>query len=299
MKKKCKTIGIVLRPRNSHDLSVVLQALFPWLQHRSIKVLLSKQEKERLEQLIQTTAGVTFVSDDDLFRDADLIVGLGGDGTLLGIARRAPENSAPIFGVNVGHLGFIAEFSKNEFYHQLEDVLDGKYSLIKFPVFQVEISKKEQSWYNDMFLNDIVVSKNTISRPFAFSTYLKSEHIFDMSGDGVIVSSPLGSTAYSLAAGGPIIPPDVEALVITPICPHGLTHRPLVVSNKQEIIIKLASISESVTLTLDGQKAVSVDRWDTISIKKCENRMISFVKNENKSYFNTLKDKFYHGIKAT
>ncbi|MEK6625354.1 MAG: transposase, partial [Bdellovibrionota bacterium] len=126
----------------------------------------------------------------------------------------------------------------------------------------------------------------------------KNEHIFDMSGDGLIVSSPLGSTAYSLAAGGPIIPPDVEALVLTPICPHGLTHRPLVVSNKEEIIIKLSQTSESVTLTLDGQKAISMDRWDTVTIKKCDKKVISFVKNEKKSYFNTLKEKFYHGIKA-
>ncbi|MBI2521510.1 MAG: NAD(+)/NADH kinase [Bdellovibrio sp.] len=298
MQKKASHVGIILRPRNSHDLSITLQALFPWLQRRLVKILISEQEKLRVEQLIPGLSGVDFVTEDKLFADADLIIGLGGDGTLLGIARRASETCAPIFGVNVGHMGFIAEFSKNEFYDQLQNTLDGNFRLIQFPTFQAELSKKDVPWFKETFLNDAVISKNAISRPIAFSTYLKSEHIFDMSGDGLIVSSPLGSTAYSLAAGGPIIPPDVEALVLTPICPHGLTHRPLVVSNKEEIIVKLSQISEPVTLTLDGQKAITMDRWDTVTIKKCSNKTISFVKNEKKSYFNTLKDKFYHGIKA-
>ncbi len=298
MQKKASSVGIILRPRNSHDLSIVLQAILPWLQRRSVTILISAQERLRVEQLIPGISGVNFVSDDQLFADSELIIGLGGDGTLLGIARRAPDRCAPIFGVNVGHMGFIAEFSKNEFYNELQNTLDGDFRLIQFPTFQAELSKKDISWFKETFLNDVVISKNAISRPIAFSTYLKNEHIFDMSGDGLIVSSPLGSTAYSLAAGGPIIPPDVEALVLTPICPHGLTHRPLVVSNKEEIIIKLSQTSESVTLTLDGQKAISMDRWDTVTIKKCDKKVISFVKNEKKSYFNTLKEKFYHGIKA-
>ncbi|OFZ14295.1 MAG: hypothetical protein A2X86_05455 [Bdellovibrionales bacterium GWA2_49_15] len=298
MHKKVSSVGIILRPRKSHDLSIVLQDLLPWLQLRSVNIMLSTHEKLRVEQLIPGINGVSFVSEDQLFADSELIIGLGGDGTLLGIARRASEISAPIFGVNVGHMGFIAEFSKNEFYDDLQNTLNGDYRLMQFPTFQAELSKKDVPWFKETFLNDAVISKNAISRPFAFSTYLKNEHIFDMSGDGLIISSPLGSTAYSLAAGGPIIPPDVEALVLTPICPHGLTHRPLVVSNKEEIVVKLSQISESVTLTLDGQKAISMDRWDTVTIKKCDKKMISFVKNDKKSYFNTLKDKFYHGIKA-
>jgi len=291
-------VGIVLRPRESQELSIVINSLIPWLIRRGVSVSFLKQEEERLKKLNILNNNIQLVSDFDFFDSIQIIISLGGDGTILGLSRKMQGKKKPVFGVNVGHLGFIAEFSRNEFYDQLKNVLDGNYSCFDIQLYRVKILKKDLEWYTETFLNDAVISKNAISRLFKISAFFNEEHIYDISGDGLIISSPLGSTAYSLAAGGPIMHPNVNSLVLTPICPHGLTHRPLVLPDNGEIQIKLGQVNDSIVLTLDGQQALNIDRFDSIIINKNKNDQISFIKNESKTYFNSLKEKFFHGIKT-
>jgi NAD+ kinase len=149
--------------------------------------------------------------------------------------------------------------------------------------------------YKDYFINDTVLHKNDISRMFSLSIGTKLHHIYNLSGDGIIISTPLGSTAYSLAAGGPLIYPDVHALSLTPICPHSLTHRPFVLPENHEIHIKLLEDPEFVSLTLDGQGHIDLKGSDLIVIKKNRRRNIRYIKNKKKNYFKNLGDIFTYG----
>lgn len=163
---------------------------------------------------------------------------MGGDGTLIGVSRNVKKNSPPIFGVNMGNLGFITEFSKVEFFDQLENTIKGTYKLTSLPLYQVEVTRKNKVTFKGTFLNDLVINNNLVSKMLTLSVESEGEHIYNLSGDGLIISSPIGSTAYSLAAGGPIISPSVNAITLTPICAHSLTHRPLVIPDNTSVSIK-------------------------------------------------------------
>jgi NAD+ kinase len=222
---------------------------------------------------------------------------MGGDGTLIGVCRNAKKNSPPIFGINMGHLGFITEFSKQEFFEELEDVIKGNFKLTTLSLHKVEVFKKEKSIFSGYFLNDIVINNNQISRMLTLSIQSDDEHIYNLSGDGLIISSPIGSTAYSLAAGGPIIHPDVNAITLTPICAHSLTHRPLVVSDSSTIEVKAIKSDDTLKITLDGQQAFVVSSGESIVITKSKTKNVKLIKNHNRTYFRTLKEKFTHGAR--
>jgi len=292
-------VALVLKPKHVHEFNFLIPGIIRWLQRRSKSVIFSIQEKERIESFMPDLASVIFLDEKKYLDEADLIISLGGDGTLIGIARQSTSKTPPIFGINLGHLGFITEFSKLDFYDHLEKVFHGELNISKLFLCKVDIIKNNKVWFSSRFLNDAVVSKNSISRMFTISTSTKNEHIFNVSGDGLIISTPVGSTAYSLAAGGPILHPSLDAFVITPICPHGLTHRPIVLPSSEDIQIKPLNTDEPVTLTLDGQQAVNIDKWDTVKIYRDEQHFVSLVKNPERSYFHTLKEKFYHGRNDT
>ena len=294
-----KIISIVLKPKVISDFSSVLPNLVSWLHKRKKQVCFLSEEEQRILKIFKTQPkGVKFIDEKELHTNSDLIITMGGDGTLIGVARKAKKSTAPVFGVNMGRLGFITEFSKAEFFEYLTMVLEKKVELTKINLYKAEVLRTNGELDEGYFLNDGVISKNDISRMLSINVENETESIYSLSGDGLIVSSPIGSTAYSLAAGGPIIQPNVNAITLTPICPHSLTHRPLVISDKEKIIIKVPKGQENLSLTLDGQQLFSLNSKDIVTIRKSTTRYIHLVKNPERTYFHTLKEKFTHGRRS-
>lgn len=293
-----KNITIVLKPKVTSEFESILPNLASWLHRRKKTIRFLSKEKERLTKIFKgDLKNIIFVEEDKLNVDTDLIITMGGDGTLIGVARNVKKNSPPIFGVNMGHLGFITEFSKVEFFDQLEETIKGNYKLTTLSLYQVEIFRKGKSTFKGSFLNDLVINNNQISRMLTLSVESEGEHIYNLSGDGLIISSPIGSTAYSMAAGGPIINPSVNAITLTPICAHSLTHRPLVIPDNTSVIIKAARPEELLKLTLDGQQALVVTSQDMIKVSKRKTIHARLIKNPERAYYRTLKEKFTHGTR--
>ncbi len=295
-----KNITIILKPLAKSDLESILPNLASWLLKRKKNVSFLEKEKERIQKIFKNDIrNLNFISENELHSLSDLIITMGGDGTLIGVCRNIKKTSPPIFGVNMGHLGFITEFSKAEFFDQLESTLRGDYKLTQLCLYQVEVfsKNKEKPSFKGYFLNDVVINNTQISRMLTLSVESEGEHIYNLAGDGLIISSPIGSTAYSLAAGGPIIHPNVNAITLTPICAHSLTHRPLVIPDSSNVVIKAAKPDEAIKLTLDGQQQVSLGPNDVIQVSKKKTKIVRLVKNPNRTYFRTLKDKFTHGAR--
>ena len=295
-KSKMEKVTLILKPKIINELRSLLPNLTSWLIRRKISPCFLNHEKTRIKKIFSKTPNkVDFFSIDEAQKQSDLIITLGGDGTLIGIARKLKRKAPPLFGINLGKLGFISEFSKLDFYDYLGNTLKMNYETFSMNLFCAEIIEKNKTIHKSYFINDAVINKNDISRMFTISVESNDQHIFNLSGDGLIASSPIGSTAYSLAAGGPIIHPSVDSFVLTPICPHSLTNRPLVLPSNQTLSIKLLGKENQIHLTLDGQEGVGVTHNQFIRITKCRNRHISLIKNPNRTYFFTLKEKFTHG----
>lgn len=293
-----KTVSVILKPKATVDFEVILPNLISWLTRRKKNVQFLTRDRERLSKILKSEMkSITFIEELEIHDSSDLIITLGGDGTLIGISRNAKKSSPPIFGVNMGHLGFITEFSKLEFFDELESTLKGNFDIKSLSLHQVEVFKKEKSIFKGYFLNDIVINNNQISRMLTLSVHSDGEHIYNLSGDGLIISSPIGSTAYSLAAGGPIIHPDVNAITLTPICAHSLTHRPLVIADSSAIEVKAQRPDDTLKITLDGQQTFVVSSGENVVITKAKNKNVKLVKNPNRTYFRTLKEKFTHGTR--
>ncbi|MBC7714108.1 MAG: NAD(+)/NADH kinase [Rhizobacter sp.] len=293
-----KNITIVLKPKVTAEFESILPNLATWLHRRKKVMFFLSKEKERLTKIFKgDLKNINFIEEEELHNGTDLIITMGGDGTLIGVGRNAKKTSPPIFGVNMGHLGFITEFSKVEFFDQLEHTLKGNYKLTTLSLYQVEVFRKGKTTFKGSFLNDLVINNNQISRMLTLSVESEGEHIYNLSGDGLIISSPIGSTAYSLAAGGPIINPSVNAITLTPICAHSLTHRPLVIPDNTSVVVKAARPDELIKLTLDGQQALVVTSQDTIKVSKRKTIHARLIKNPERAYFRTLKEKFTHGTR--
>lgn len=295
MSKKISKTLIVLKPTKISNMSNLLPNICSWLLKRKVSPIFLEKEESRISRHFSKSDldKITFASDKEAFSTADLIISLGGDGTLIGTCRKI-VNSTPIFGVNLGRLGFITEFNKNELYDQLALVLSGKYQTFNKQSFRVEIHRNGKIVAKNVFINDAVISKNNIARMFDLTVSCDQSKVFNISGDGLIVSTTTGSTAYSLAAGGPIVHPDVNGLILTPVCPHAISHRPLVIPSSQTVEVKTLNQSENILLTLDGQEMFEIESHDTVVIKK-NRKKICFIKNNDKTYYDTLKEKFFYG----
>ena len=296
MNKPIKTIGIILKPSEIEDLPNTITNLVRWLSRRQKNVFFLSKEKPRLQGALtnKTLEKIDYCNDKFIFHETDLIISLGGDGTLLGVSRKI-SSRVPVFAVNLGRLGFITEFSKTDFYEKLNVIFAGKYKTFKKNLYSISVQEKQKKAVKKFFFNDAVFTKNDLARMFSLSVESSNEHVYNLSGDGLIISSTYGSTAYSLAAGGPIVHPDVKALILTPICAHSLTHRPLVIPDSEKLTIKLLDKIENVNITLDGQEFVHINSNSIITLSKESKRSIKLIKNDERTYFHTLKEKFVHG----
>ncbi|MDI3310215.1 MAG: NAD(+)/NADH kinase [Thermoanaerobacterium sp.] len=198
-------------------------------------------------------------SSTEIFKNSDFIVVLGGDGTILNVARQCASFSAPILGVNLGHLGFLAEVDAEDVFEAVEKIVKGEFSIDKRMMLEASIVKDNMEAVNFIALNDIVVTRGSFSRMVKLKVFVNEQYVNTYLADGIIISSPTGSTAYSLSAGGPIVYPNLELFVITPICPHTLHSRSIIVSEKDKVKLVIVGENQDVMITTDGQQGYKLN----------------------------------------
>ncbi|HEY6098135.1 MAG TPA: NAD(+)/NADH kinase [Anaeromyxobacter sp.] len=235
------------------------------------------------------------VDEAEIARGADLVVVLGGDGTLIHAASVLAGRPAPILGVNMGNLGFMTEVPQDELYSMLELVLAGKAKVSERMKFRVHLHRggTPERALDAEVLNDVVISKSALSRMAELDTRCSGDYVTTYKADGVIIATPTGSTAYALAANGPIMYPTMRGVIVAPICPHMLTQRPLVIPDDENIEIVLVNDTE-VYLTLDGQKGLPLVRGDRVQVKQSRNRVL-LVRNPHIDFFGILRAKLRWG----
>jgi NAD+ kinase len=234
-------------------------------------------------------------SKQELAQRSDLLITFGGDGTLLSVARHAPAH-VPVVGVNMGTLGFLTEIRVEEFPTVLDRVLEGDYHVEPRVTFSVSVSgPNRDSQKQHRVLNDIAINKSAVARIIEMRVSVAGLFVSTFRGDGLIVATPTGSTAYNLSAGGPIIYPTMGAVVITPICPHMLTNRPLVLPDELDIEIGLITQdAKDIFLTMDGQEGFELSHHDRVCVRKSEERVL-LVQSPDKNYFDVLRNKLKWG----
>jgi NAD+ kinase len=287
-----KRVGIVLKPNQPDALKTICE-LTTWLAGRGISLLGGPEiERQQIEQ--QTGCPVAEVGPEKLAGSVDLILVLGGDGTMIATARLMGDSEVSVLGVNYGGLGYLAEFRIEELYTALESILAGNYRLDKRVMLAVELVRGDEKGTRNRVLNDVVINKSALARIIEIEVYLDKQFVNAFRADGLIVSTPTGSTAYNLSAGGPVIFPSMNAVVITPICPFTLSNRPIVVPDDSFIELRLKTQQEDVALTLDGQVGLPLRVEDRVVIRKSKTTF-NLVQPMNRSYFDVLRDKLRWG----
>jgi len=287
-----KQIGIVLKPHQPDALKT-LCALAQWLGERGIVLVGGPEiERERIEH--ETGCPVSEVPREELADNVDLILVLGGDGTMIATARMLGDRAIPVVGVNYGGLGYLAEFRIEELHLALESILKGDYRLEQRVMLKAELLRGEEQVTSNRVLNDVVINKSALARIIEIEAYLNRQFVNSFRADGLIVSTPTGSTAYNLSAGGPVIYPSMKAIVITPICPFTLSNRPIVIPDESVIELRLKTENEEVALTLDGQVGFALKSEDRVMIRKSQ-ATFNLVQPANRNYFEVLRDKLRWG----
>lgn len=230
-----------------------------------------------------------------LVREADLIVVVGGDGTLLGVARLVGERETPILGINLGHLGFLTEITIDEACETLSRVVAGEYEVDRRIALEAVVERDGQTGTDEYFraLNDVVIVKQTLGRMLDLHVTADHQPFCSYRADGLIVATPTGSTAYALSAGGPIVYPNLRALVLAPICPHTLTNRPVVVPDSFELELRVNSDADGAVLTCDGQESARIGPTDVIRVHRARHA-VSLIRSAH-SYFEIWRDKLRWG----
>jgi NAD+ kinase len=287
-----KRIGIVLKPHQPDALKTICD-LVVWLAERDI-TLVGGPEIERERIAHQTGCAVPQVESEKLAAEVDLMLVLGGDGTMIATARMVGDHEVPVLGINYGGLGYLAEFRIEELYSALESILSGNYRLDRRVMLAVELRRGDDPPKTSRVLNDVVINKSALARIIEIETYFDRYYVSSFRADGLIVSTPTGSTAYNLSAGGPVVFPSMNAVVITPICPFTLSNRPIVVPDNAEIELLLKTDNEEVALTLDGQVGFEMKVGDRVVIRKSRTTF-NIIQPSNRNYFDVLRDKLRWG----
>lgn len=284
---KYKAIGIISRPRRS-ILAEIVPSLLAWLAERGVETLI---DAETAASLKRSEDGKTR---HEIGQMADLLLVLGGDGTLLAAAREAAPRGIPILPINLGGLGFLTSFTQEELYPALEDALMGRAGIDERVLLLAERMHNGSVLTQQRVLNEAVVHKGTLARMIELELHIDGGFVCRYRADGLIVATPTGSTAYSMSAGGPIVHPAVESILVTPICPHTLSDRPVVVPDTSSIELRMAENSDSVFLTLDGQTGVPLQLGDRVRITRATERL-KLIHPLQKTYFEILRNKLKWG----
>ena len=222
--------------------------------------------------------------------EAKLAIVFGGDGSVLAAARLLGGRPIPLVGVNVGKMGFLAELTETELNSQLNEMLSGHGRVVERLMLQAQVRSKEQLGESRLALNDVVLSAQSRVRMMTIRLLVNGERAITYDGDGIIVSTPLGSTAYSLSAGGPIVTPGLDVLIVTPICPHSLTNRSLVVSSDSELELVPVQLECAASVTLDGQERMELSAGEHVVVKAAPNRL-KLIETGSRTFFTTLREK--------
>jgi len=281
MQPKFKKAVIVAKPHQ--DMVHYLQKTIAILKKFAIDFTLEQTAAE----LLQSNE---YCAREDIASKADLIIVLGGDGTFLSVARQAVEAQVPVAGFNLGTLGFLTEMKKESLEESLADIFLGKAKISQRKLLQI-------SFKNQLYtaLNDVVINKGAIARIVKLLLKIDGATVTEVKGDGIIISTPTGSTAYSISAGGPIVSPEVNGIIITPICPHSLTFRPLVVRDNTVVTVQLLTPNMDTYVTIDGQTVLPLNFEDTITVGAYPKQLLMLVAPEI-NYFKLLSEKLNWGI---
>ena len=282
-----KHIGIVSKPKKA-EVREIVPALLEWLRTRNIEVFIDRETGAIMETKKHC------LSRNEMPERVDLLIVLGGDGTLLATARALNRKPVPILAVNLGGLGFLTEITREELIPTLESVVAGTHQTDHRVQIEGELVRTDEILSSFLALNDVVLNKGAIARILDFELRVNGTKVSTYKSDGLIVSTPTGSTAYSLAAGGPIVTPGVEAFIVTPICAHTLTHRPLVLPNSVQIEVTVKSQREAAYLTVDGQVGIATESEDLVRMRKADS-YVELVRPPATPYFEILQKKLKWG----
>jgi NAD+ kinase len=280
-----KTIGIISKPKIARAPEIV-SGLLAWLDKRGVRY--------RCDQLTAEYAGIKeYCSRDDLHEGIDMLIVLGGDGTLLSAARAVASHDTPIFAVNLGHLGFLTTIREEDLYPELERALKGDLRIGRRRMVDCELHRGGKVIGSYSALNDVVIAKSELARMIDLDTHVDNHFVAAYKADGLIISTPTGSTAYSLSAGGPVIFPSVSAFCITPICPHMLTNRPVIVPDSSVIHI-LNHGEDGTYLTIDGQVGEPLSKGDRV-VCRSSPKTIQLIRPPKMLFFDVLREKLKWG----
>jgi NAD+ kinase len=281
-----KTIGIVTKPKFP-EIKEVVKDLVSWLRERKKDVVLDIKAASLLGEIAAS-------SKSEMAARADMVLVLGGDGTMLNAARLVEERSVPILGVNLGGLGFLTEVTLEQIYPALEKVFTGAFYIEERLMLRARIERHGEQVASATVLNDVVIGKGTLARMIETQISVNGQFVTRLRGDGLIVSTATGSTAYSMSAGGPIIHPSVRAIILTPICPHTLTHRPLLIPSDVALEVVLTGQDEGAMTTFDGQVGVAMAQGDMVFVSASDHRT-NLIRFPDRTYYDVLRRKLKWG----
>lgn len=282
-----KTIGVFVGPDKPEAMGV-LQDLKDWCRGHGIEMAAVGAAAEQ--------SGCRPLAEEggQLQEDVDLMVVLGGDGTMLGAARLIGARQTPVLGVNFGWLGYLTEYTLAEMFPALERLIEGRLSIDYRMLLDVGVRRGGETIASHRALNDAVINKSAPARMPQLECYVDSMFVNSFRADGMIVATPTGSTAYSLSAGGPIVHPAMSAIILTPICPHMLSNRPVVISGDSTVEMRIRAAGEDLMLTIDGQLGIALEEGDRIELRRSRSTF-SLVRPASRNYFEVVRTKLKWG----
>lgn len=275
------------------DILRIVTGIINDIQKFELGYLLSDRLKKFEDQFNGTLKQSTFLPENELVKSSDMVLSLGGDGTMLSSAFQVRHSSTPLVGVNIGKLGFLAEFDLDSFNDFLGEIKNGKYIIEERMALIGKVKGAEES---DLYaINDIVIDKGPWQKMIELTIKIGDDYVSTFSADGIIVATPTGSTGYSLSAGGPIVAPTAKVIALSPIAPHTLNMRPLVISSDQKIMINVKSPHEKIQVSCDGQRVYTYPSPATIYIER-SSQPVKLVHSSKTNYFEILRNKLYWGL---
>jgi NAD+ kinase len=282
-----RTAGIIAKRKKPAEALEVIERLIGWLKARRITPLIETDLAEHLHT-------VEAHAKAELPGKSDILIVLGGDGTLLSVARLIKNSDVAILGVNLGGLGFLTSVSLPELFPALETILAGNFSIDRRMMLNARVYREGRLLAEYTVLNDVVVNKSVLARIISLEVTVDGAYLTTFQADGLIISTPTGSTAYSLSAGGPIIYPSLDSILLTPICPHTLTNRPLIMPEESMLKVVLRSGDRDVFLTMDGQEGIPFLENDAVEVGRSD-YTVSLIRSPFKNHFEVLRTKLKWG----
>ena len=282
-----KTIALVGK-YHSLEIAESLRRLAEYLHVRGVTVFIERETAEHIGRQVDLARWVT-CGFNDIGAHADLAIVLGGDGTMLNAARRLARYRVPLVGVNQGRLGFMTDIARDDMLTCMDDLLDGRFTPENRMLLAAEVIRDGKEIASNLALNDVVVDKGAIGRMIEFELFIDGEFIFNLRSDGLIVSTPTGSTAYSMSAGGPILHPTLTGIALVPLCPHALSNRPIIVNDSADIELRITQ-ADDPRVHFDGQVTLDLAKHDCVRLRRSE-YAIYFLHPPGYSYFSMLRQK--------